>query len=120
MSAQLAGVKVGDTIKSGRQYERNSYDLFRVERLTSTQAICKALGAATEYEAKFNIESGLLIGSAGSGGWHRRHGSIATEADFAAIAMRNRIRRAQEVIARLVVTESNVDAVEALLKASKP
>lgn len=116
--AKLEGVKVGDTIKCAQQYSRDAYDLFKVERLTATQAVCSAIGAVTEYQRSFKLANGLMIGA--SDKWSSRYGSVATDADFAAIAMRNRIRTAREAMGNLIISEKNIEAIEALLKASKP
>jgi hypothetical protein len=116
--AQLVGLKIGDTIKCLQAYTRDAYDMFKVERLTDTRAVCSAIGAVTNYQGSFKLDNGLMIGSGDN--WNRRYGSIATEADFAAIAMRNRIRAARSAMERLAITEANIEAVETLLKASKP
>lgn len=105
----IEGVKVGDTLKCMEGFSRR-YSLFKVVRLTKTQASC-------EDGTCFKIETGLKIGT--GQGWGRVHANIATADDITKIAYADRVRAAQHMIRLLVVSSENLEAVEALLKATK-
>jgi hypothetical protein len=109
MARDLEGVKPGDKIKVRHSWGRG-FDVHVVERVTKTQAVC-----ANE---KFNIDSGLMIGS----GTFRnpRYASFATDEDFALAVLDKRIREAQVSVDRIKINESNLEAAEAFIAASQP
>ena len=65
-------VKAGDYICVFGRYNSSRVILYKVERLTKTQAVC---GKGN----KFRLSDGLKIGTSG---WYVVHGSKATEEDL--------------------------------------
>jgi hypothetical protein len=113
MHESIKDVKVGDKIKCVNAYLRNEYDIFTVDRVTKTLAVCGSVS--------FQLESGLMRGTRDR--FRSRYGYKTTDAEVAEIKagqdLKARLRAAKARLECFRVTADNLEAVEALLKAGK-
>lgn len=98
---KLDGIKPGDVLAIDKTYS-SGFALHVVERLTNTQAV-------TVNGIRVALKDGKVIGSSG---YSVRYARIPTDADI----LEHRINTATVRLKKLVVTEDNVDRVEAFLK----
>ena len=99
--SELAGAEVGTFLAVNRW---GTVELYRVEGLTKTQAVCG--------HARFSLKTGKLVGDDSRFPMYAR---IASEQD----KTNARIKKAQNAISKVKVTADNLAAVQAFLNAVK-
>lgn len=109
MVRNLKSAKVGDIIVVPARMGIG-HEMYRVESVGKARINCG--------RASFMIESGVMVGTSST--WNTRYGRIPTDDDLARIRLVNRMQSAKETIRRIDVNESNLEAAEAFIKASKP
>lgn len=104
MSGTLNDVKPGDKLLASAPYS-SRLRVVTVDRVTQTQVICGA--------DRFNKRTGRLVGSTG---YHSSSAWVPTPEQLADERLRERIRRADAKLKAFLVSDENVEAVEAFLR----